>query len=50
MIDYVLKYKTGNLIIIYYCAYTRLLYTTDVIIQNSMELVKDTESGSWVDG
>ena len=45
MIDYILKYGTGNLIIIYYCTYFGLLDTVGDIIQNSMELMRSTGSG-----
>ena len=44
MIDYVLKYGTGNLIIIYHCIYSGLSGTIEDVIQNSMELIRDTES------
>ena len=49
MVDYILKYRTGNLIIIYCYAYSKLLGTTGVIIQNSIDLARGTESGPWVD-
>jgi len=32
MVDYVLKYRTGNLIIIYYYTYSRLLDTIGDIV------------------
>jgi len=48
MVNNVLKYKTGNLIILYYYIYSRLLKITEVVIQNSMKLIRDTESGPWV--
>jgi len=43
MVDYVLKYEMGNLIIIYHCMYFRLSGTIEDVIQNSMELMRDTE-------
>ena len=49
MVDYILKYKTGNLIIIYCCTYSRLLDTIKNVIQNFMELMKDIESDPHVD-
>ena len=48
MVDYILKYGTGNLIIICCCIYFRLLHTIRDIIWNSMELIRGTESGSQV--
>ena len=50
MINYILKYGTGNLIIIYYYAYSGLSDTTVYVIQNSIKLIRGTESSSWVDG
>jgi len=50
MVNYILKYGTGNLIIIYYCAYSRLIGTIVDVIQNFIELMRSTDSGSWVDG
>jgi len=44
MVDYVLKYETSNLIIIYHCIYSRLSDTIGDVIQNSMELMRDAES------
>ena len=46
MVNYILKYKTGNLIIIYYCTYSRLLDTIKNVIQNFMELMRDVRSGT----
>ena len=48
MIYYVLKYKTSNLIILYYCIYSRLSSTIRNVIWNSNNLIKSVESGSWV--
>ena len=49
MVNYILKYGTDNLIIIYYCAYSRLIDTMVDVIQNFIELIRSTDSGSWVD-
>ena len=46
MINYILKYGTGNLIIIYYYAYSGLLDTTVDVIQNFIKLIRGTESSS----
>ena len=35
MVDYVLKYGTGNLIIIYCCMYSGLLATIDIRVEDS---------------
>jgi len=45
MVDYVLKYKTGNLIIIYYCAYSKLSGTAENVVQNFIKLIRGIESG-----
>ena len=50
MVDYHIKYGTGNLIIIYYYMYSGLLDTIEDIIWNSMELMRSVGSGFWVDG
>ena len=42
MIDYILKYKTGSLIIIYHYIYFELSSIIGDIIQNSMELMRST--------
>jgi len=44
MVDYVLKYKTGNLIIIY-CEYSKLLNTAENIVQNFIKLMRSIGSG-----
>ena len=44
MVDYVLKYGTGNLIIIYHYIYSELSGTIEDVIQNFMELIRDIES------
>jgi len=49
MIDYVLKYKTKNLIILYCCIYSRLSDTTRNIIWSFIKLIRNMESGLWVD-
>ena len=50
MVDYVLKYRTSNLIIIYHYVYSRLLGTIRDVVWNSMELMKNARYGSLVDG
>jgi len=50
MVDYILKYGTGNLIIIYHCTYSGLLDTIVDVIQNFMELIKGIGFGWWIDG
>ena len=40
MVANILKYRSDNLIILYYYAYSGLLDTVGVIIQNSMGLMK----------
>jgi len=44
MVDYVLKYGPGNLIIIYHYMYSGLSGTIEDVIQNFMELIRDIES------
>ena len=48
-VNYILKYRTNNLIIIYYYMYSRLLGTIEDIVQNFMKLMKDAGSSSQVD-
>jgi len=48
MINYILKYRTGNLIIIYCCTYSGLSVTMGNVIQNSMELIRSARSVFWV--
>ena len=48
-VNYILKYRTNNLIIIYYYVYSRLLGTIEDIVQNFMKLMKDAGSSSQVD-
>ena len=50
MVDYVLKYGTGNLIVIYYCACSELLGTVEDVVQNFIKLMRNIESSSQVDG
>ena len=50
IIDYILKYETGSLIMLYYYIYSGLLGTIEDVIQNSMEFMRNAESGSQVDG
>ena len=40
MINYILKYETSNLIIIYYYTYSGLLNTVGDIVWNFMELIR----------
>jgi len=46
IIDYILKYKTGNLIIIYCYTYSVLSGIIEDVVQNSMELIRSTGSSS----
>ena len=48
MIANVLKYGSVNLIILYYYTYSRLLDTIDVVIQNSIKLIRNIKFGSLV--
>ena len=50
MVTIILKYGSVNLIILYYYIYSRLLDIAEVVIQNSIELIKNAEFGSWIDG
>ena len=49
MVDYILKYRTNNLIIIYYCMYSGLSDTIRDVVWNSMELMRSVMFGPWVD-
>ena len=49
MVAIIFKYKSVNLIILHYYAHSTLLSTIRVVIQNSIELIKNVEFGSWVD-
>ena len=46
MVAIILKYKSDYLIILYHCAYSKLLDTIGVIIWNSMRLIKNAGFGS----
>jgi len=50
MVANILKYRSDNLIILYHYAYSGLLGTVGVIIQNSMGLMKHVEFGPQIDG
>jgi len=49
MVADILKYRSISLIIFYYYAYSGLLATVGVVIQNSMGLMRNAEFGSWMD-
>ena len=49
MVDNVLKYRTGNLIILYHCTYSGLLGTAGVVIWTPWDLMS-AGSGPLVDG
>jgi len=40
-----LKYRSVDLIILYYCIYFRLLSTTVIVVQNFIELMRTIEFG-----
>ena len=42
---YVFKYESGNLIIFYCYTYSGLLDITEVVIWNSIELIRNAEFG-----
>jgi len=42
----ILKYKSVNLIILYYCVYSELLGTLRVAVQNFIKLMRNTGFGS----
>ena len=48
MVAIIFKYKSVNLIMLYYCTHSKLLSTIGIVIQNSIELIKNVEFGSWV--
>ena len=50
MVANVLKYRSVNLIIFYCCVYSMLSNTTEVVIQNSMRLMRNIGFGPQVDG
>jgi len=45
IVDNILKYRTGNLIILYHCTYSGLLGTIGDVVQNSMGLMRSVGSG-----
>jgi len=49
MVANILKYESDNLIILYYCAYSGLLGTVGVVVQNSMGLMRNVGFGPQVD-
>ena len=49
MVDYILKYGTDNLIIIYQCIYFGLSDIIENVIWNSMKLMRDIGSGPQID-
>ena len=42
----ILKYKSVNLIILYYCVYSGLLGTPRVVVQNFIRFMRNTGFGS----
>jgi len=42
----ILKYESVDLIILYYCIYSELLGTAEVIVWNFIELIRNTGFGS----
>jgi len=48
MVAIFLKYKSINLIIFYYCIYSGLLGTIDIVVQNSIGVMRNKEFGSQV--
>jgi len=49
MVANVLKYGSISLIILYHCIYSRLFNTIRIVIQNSMELMRNAGFGSQID-
>jgi len=49
MVANILKYRSNNLIILYYCIYSRLLGTTKVVVWNSIELMRNAGFGPQID-
>jgi len=49
MVNNVLKYRTGNLIILYHYIYSKLSGTIENVIWNSIGLMKSAGSGPWVE-
>ena len=50
MVANVLKYKSDNLIILYYYVYSRLLSTIETVIWNSIGLMRNVGLGPWING
>ena len=50
MVDYILKYETSNLIIIYCYIYSGLLGTIRDIVQNSIKLIKSIGFSPYING
>ena len=50
MVDYVLKYGTGNLIILYCYTYSGLSSIAGNFVWNSMRLMRSIGTGPWVTG
>ena len=48
IVNYILKYKIGNLIILYCCKYSELSGIIEDVVQNSMRLMESTESSPQV--
>ena len=49
MVDYILKYRTENLIILYCYMYSRLSNNTRNVIWSFIKLMRNIRSDSWVD-
>ena len=49
MVANILKYGSIDLVILYCCAYFGLWGTTEIVIQNSMRLMKTAGFGPWID-
>jgi len=49
MVANILKYGSIDLVILYCCAYFGLWDTTEVVIQNSMRLMKTAGFDPWID-
>jgi len=48
MVNDVLKYRIGNLTLLYCCVYSRLLDTIEIVVWKSIRLIRSIESGSQV--
>jgi len=49
MVANILKYRSDNLIIFYYCIYSRLLSTIGAVIWNFIGLTRNARFGPWID-